>query len=246
MHLLNAAHLNDIGTRTAHIGTAHVQKVRQIDHVGFLGAVFQNGLTLRHDSGQHAIHGRADADLIKEDVGTGQALLGADGDHAVVHTVLGAQSAEGLEVLVDGAGAKVAAAGHGHLRLAEAGEQRTQEIIAGAHLAGQIVRHIGAADVGGVDLVGVPVQHLDLGTQDAQDLQADGHIADVGQVLDDTDVPGQNGGRQDAHSRIFGTRNGDLTVQGLTARNNKFFQFYDLLVVGLACAPPKGFCFSSH
>ena len=100
--------------------------------------------------------------------------------------------------------------------------------------------------MGGVDLVGVPVQHLDPGPQDAQDLQADGHIADVGQVLDDTGVPCQNGGRQDAHSRIFGTRNGDRTVQGLTARNNKFFQFYDLLVVGLACAPPKGFCFSSR
>ena len=90
--------------------------------MGLLGAVFQNGLAFGHDSGQHAVHGRADADLIKEDVGTGQALLGADGDHAVVHTVLGTQSAEGLEMLVDGAGAKVAAAGHGHLRLAEAGE----------------------------------------------------------------------------------------------------------------------------
>ncbi len=93
--------------------------------------------------------------------------------------------------------------------------------------------------MGGVDLVGVPVQHLDLSAQDAQDLEADRHIADVRQVLDDTDVRCQNGSRQDAHSRIFGARNGDFAVQGLTARNNKFFQFYDLLVMGLRLRRPK-------
>ena len=67
-----------------------------------------------------------------------------------------------------GRGAQIAAAGHGHLCLAKAGEQRTQEVVAGTHLAGQIVRDVGAVQVGGVDLVGIAVQHLDAGTQGAQ------------------------------------------------------------------------------
>ena len=245
MHPLDAAHLDDIGARAAHIRAAHIQEVCQIDDMRLLGTVFKDGLALRHDGGKHPVHGRADADLIEEDMSAGQALLGADRDHAVVHAVLRAEGAEGLEVLVDGAGAKVTAAGHGHLCLAVAGQQRAEEVVAGAHLAGQIVRHIGAGEVGGVDLVGVPVQHPDLGAKDAQDLQAHRHIADIGQILNDADVTGQNGGRQNAHSRIFCARDGDRAVQGLTARNNKLFQFYDLLVVGLRVTAPKGFRFSS-
>ena len=86
--------------------------------------------------------------------------------------------------------------------------------------------------MGGVDLVGVLVQHFDLSTQGAQDLQAHRHIADVRQILDHADVRCQNGSRQNAHSRILCAGNGDFTVQGLAARNNKFLQFYDLLVGG--------------
>ena len=141
-------------------------------------------------------------------------------------------------MLVDGAGAQIAAAGHGHLCLAKAGEQRTQEVVAGTHLAGQIVRDVGAVQVGGVDLVGIAVQHLDAGTQGAQDLQADCHITDVRQVFDHTDICRQNGGRQNAHSRIFCTGNGNFAMQGLAARNNKLFQFYNLLVAGPPAAGP--------
>jgi len=206
--------------------------------MGLLGTVFQNGLTLGHDSGEHTVHGSAHAHLIKEDMSAVQ-LVGVDGDHAVVHTVLCAQSAEHLQVLVDGAGAEVAAAGHGHLGLAEAGQQCAEEIVAGAHLAGQVVGDVGAGQMGGVDLVGVLVQHPDLCAQHAEDLEAHRHIADVRQVLDDADVRCQNGSGQDAHSRIFRAGDDDFAVQGLTARNNKLFQFYDLLVTSPLPAGPK-------
>ncbi len=68
--------------------------------------------------------------------------------------------------------------------------------------------------------------------QGAQDLQAHRHITDIRQILDHTDIRCQNGGRQNAHSRIFCTGNGNFAVQGLAARNNKLLQFYDLLVGG--------------
>ena len=219
VHLFHAAHLDHIGAGTAHIRAAHIQEVCQINNMGLLGAVFQNGLALCHHSGEHTVHGSAHADLIKE-------------------AVLCTQCAEHLEVLVDGAGAQIAAAGHGHLCLAKAGEQCTQEVVAGTHLAGQIVRDVGAVQVGGVDLVGIAVQHLDAGTQGAQDLQADCHITDVRQVFDHTDICRQNGGRQNAHSRIFCTGNGNFAMQGLAARNNKLFQFYNLLVAGPPAAGP--------
>ena len=239
VQLFHTAHLDHIGAGTAHVGTAHVQEVGQVHHMGLLGAVFQNGLTLGHDRREHTVHGSAHADLIKEDMGTGQLLLGAHGDHAVIHAVLCAQCTEHLQVLVDGAGAQIAAAGHGHLCLAEAGEQCAKEVVAGAHLAGQIVRHIGSDQMPRIDLVGVAVEHLHLCTKGAQNLEADRHIADIGQIFDHADIRCQNGGRQNTHSRIFCAGNSNFSMQGLTAGNNKFLHFYDLLVKGLCHRPVK-------
>ena len=238
VQLFHAAHLDHIGAGTAHVGTAHVQEVGQVHHMGLLGAVFQNGLALCHHSGEHAVHGSAHTDLIKEDVCAVE-LLGTHRDHAVVHAVLGTQGTEHLEVLVDGAGAQVAAAGHGYLRPAKAGQQSAQEVVAGTHLTGQIVRHVGAGQMGGVDLVGVAVEHLDLRAQGAQDLQAYRHITDIRQIFDHTDIRRQNGSRQNADRRILCTGNGDLAMQGLATRNNKFLHFYDLLVKGLCHRPVK-------
>ena len=91
-----------------------------------------------------------------------------------------------------------------------------------------------------VDLVGVLVQHPDLSAQHAEDLEAHRHIADVRQILDDADVCCQDRSGQDAHSRILRAGDDDFAVQGLTARNNKLFQFYDLLVTSPLPAGPKG------
>ncbi len=87
--------------------------------------------------------------------------------------------------------------------LAEAGQQCAEEIVAGAHLAGQVVGDVGAGQMGGVDLVGVAVDHFDLCAQNAEDLQAHRHITDIRQILDHTDIRCQNGCRQDAHRRIL-------------------------------------------
>ena len=90
-----------------------------------------------------------------------------------------------------------------------------------------------------IDLVGVAVEHLHLCTQGAQDLKADRHIADIRQIFDHADIRCQNGSRQNTHSRIFCAGNGHFSVQGLTAGNNKFLHFYDLLVKGLCHRPVK-------
>ena len=192
--------------------------------MGFLGTVFQNGLALGHYSGEHTVHGSAHADLIKEDVCTVH-LLGAHGDHAVVHAVLCAQSTEHLQVLVNGAGAEVAASGHGHLSLSKTGQQCAQKVVAGAHLAGQVVRDVGAGQMGGVDLVGVAVNHFDLCAQNAEDLQAHRHITDIRQILDHTDIRCQNGCRQDAHRRILAPEMVTSPCRGLPPVITNFSNF---------------------
>src|SRR5699024_1456016 len=82
---------------------------------------------------------------------------------------------------------------------------------------------------GVVDLVSVPVQRPTPGAEGVEDVQADRHIADIWQVLDDADIGGQDGGGQDAHRRILCAGYIDFAHQGLAACNNKLLQSNALL-----------------
>ena len=155
-------------------------------------------------------------------------------DHAVLHRVLRAQGTEGLEVLVNGARAQITPAGHGHLAGAETAQQSAQEIIAGPHLAAQLVRHLGGGDVAGVDLVAVFGEHADLGAQGAEDLQRHRHVADVGQIFDDALIRRKDGSRQDRHRRVLRTADGNFAGEGLAPVDHKFLQLDDLRIGTLA------------
>ena len=92
-------------------------------------------------------------------------MLGLDMDLAVLDRILCTEGGEGLQVLVDGARPQIAAARHGDLPGAEAPQQRAEEVVAGAHLAGQLVRYLGAVKVGRIDFIGTAADHPDIGTQ---------------------------------------------------------------------------------
>ena len=185
------------------------------------GHVFQNGEPVRHNGGQHGVDGGAHRNRVEENLFPAQ-HRGRHFNHAVVHHVLGAKGREGLQMLVDGARAKVTPAGHGHGALAEPPQQRAQEIIGRTHLAAQLVRHTGCADVGSIHLCRVLVQHAHPGAHRAEDIQRSRHIADAGQVFDDALVRSQNGGRQNGYGGIFGAADGHFPYQRPAAVNDKF------------------------
>ena len=191
--------------------------------MGLFRHIFQHGLAPGQHSAEHGVHGSPHRHGIKEHM-RARKLFAAHVDHAVLHRVARPQSAESLQVLVDGAGPQVAAAGHGHLRRAEAAQQRAQKVIAGPHLAGEIIRHFRAAHMGGVDLVGVFIEHAHPRAQGAQDLQRHSDIADGRQVFDHAFVRRQNGGGQDRHRRVLCAADGNLAGQGLAPVDHKFLQ----------------------
>ena len=191
--------------------------------MGLLGHIFQHGQAVGQHRSQHGVHGSAHGDRIEEHMRTLQ-LLALHLDHAVLHRVGRAQGAERFQVLVNGAGAKVAAAGHGHLGRAETAQQRAQKIIAGAHLAGQIVRHLCTGQAGGINLIGMLIQQPHLCTQGGEGLQRNGHVVNVGHIFQHTFIGGQNGRGQQGHRCIFRTADGHFAHQGLAAPNDKLFQ----------------------
>ena len=229
MQLLDATNLDNIRTGTVHISTHHVQAVGKVYNMRLTGNVFQNGQALRFHSGQHGVHGGANGNRIKKDMAPSQVLC-TNTDHAVFNGIIGTHSGKGFQVLVNRARSQIAATGHGNLTGTKAAQQRAQKIITGTHLAGKLVRYLGAVQMGRINFICAFANHADAGPQLAQDLEGGHNIADTGKVFDGTFICRENGGRQNCHSGILGAADNDIAVQGLAPMNHKLFQAATLLL----------------
>ena len=76
---------------------------------------------------------------------------------------LGTHGGEALDMLVDGThAAEVAAAGHRDLGLAEAAEQRADEVVGGADLVRELLRDLRGGNMAAVDLNIAAVEETDI------------------------------------------------------------------------------------
>ena len=190
-----------------------------------LGGVLDGGHALRQHGGHHNIHGRAHAHHVQIYRRAHQpSVLGGGVDEASLHRHLRTHGGKALDVLVDGAHAEVAASRHGDGGLPEPPQQRAQQIVAGADAAGKIVGRAGGVDGVAVDLNGVLVQHAHLCAQLLQNREEQGHIADLGDVLDTAYAIHQQGGRDDSYSGVFRTADGHFTKKLSSAADHVFIQ----------------------
>ena len=118
---------------------------------------------------------------------------------------------------VNGPRAQITAAGHGHLRGAEAAEQSADEVVGGTDLAGQFIGDIGAVHAGTVDLHRAAVDGAHMGAQFLQDLEDQRNIADLGDVFDAAGAVYQQSRRDNGNSGVFRAADIDFTMKGLTA-----------------------------
>ena len=141
--------------------------------------------------------------------------------------------------------AKIAASGHGNLRLPETAQQGTDQIIGGANLPGHVVVGPGGVDAAAVDLHRVAVDAADTGTQVLQDFQAKGNVGDLGDVFDAADAVHQKGGGDDGNSGILCAADLYFSKQGFSALYNIFRQDGDPLfkrLTAVGCALVKTVC----
>ena len=218
---VHALNFNGVRAGTPDVGAHRVEEVGQVHDMRLLGSVLDDGVAFRPDGGHHDIHGSAHGDHIQIDVGALEAAgLRGSVDEAALHHDLGAKRGKALHVLVDGAHPEVAAAGHGDLRLAEAAQERTNQIIGGPHLPGQLIGGSGGADAAGVDLHCMAVDDADAGTQMLQNLQGQRHIGDLGDIFDPADPVHQQSGGNDGNGGVFGAADLYFTKQGMTTLYN--------------------------
>src|SRR5437764_276653 len=111
-------------------------------------------------------------------MGSSQALDLADID-PVMKFERAAELLQPLDMKVDRPRADVAAAGHGHARLAETCQERTEDIEGCAHSANQVVGSLGSGQVRGVYLNGAVVAEEHACAQTAEYLSQRIDIADA-------------------------------------------------------------------
>ena len=120
-------------------------------------------------------------------------------------------------MLINGTAAQIAAAGQRYLRPAKAAQESPDQIIAGPDLPRQLIGDLTVADVGAVHIHSRAVDRLYIRPQLPQDLEDQGHIADLRDILNAAHPIYQQSGGDDSHSGIFGAADFDSTVQGPSA-----------------------------
>ena len=108
-----------------------------------------------------------------------------------------------LDMLVNGTGSEITAAGQGHMGLVEAAQQRAHQIIAGAHLLHQIVIGTGAGDAGTIDLHHIRFGVFNFGAHAFQNVQQDAGIGNIGDIFDPAYAFYQKRCGQYGNGRIF-------------------------------------------
>ena len=132
---------------------------------------------------------------------------------------IGTQSQKALDVLVNGAGGKIAAAGQRHMGMTKPAQKRAHQVVAGAHLFHKLrIRH-GALNAGAVQL-----HHMGFGIAEPdahafQNIQKNPNIGNIRYVFNAAFSAYQERRRQYRYSRIFRAADGDGTDQGVAAVN---------------------------
>ncbi len=198
--------------------------------MGLLGGVFNDGGAMGQGGGQHDVHGGAHRGDVHIDRGALHiALLCRGTDQAAPNVHIGAHGGKAFDMLVNGAVAQVAAAGWGHLGAAEPGEEDADEIVAGANLPGRFIRDGLVSHMRAIDVHRGAVHRPHVGAQILEDVEHQGHIADLGKILNAADPVHQQGGGDDGNGGILGAADLDLTMKRLSAGNHIFCQIHNPL-----------------
>ena len=193
--------------------------------MGFLRRVFNDGLTGQQGRRQHDVDGRAHGRHIQTDPTAVESLLtGGQSDIFFRLINVCAQRQKAFDMLVDRPPPQVTAPGQRDLRPAEAAQQGPHQIIAGSDLPGQLIGDLTVPNVGTVDLHRGAVDGAHVRPQLPEDLEDQGHIADLGNIFNAADPVHQQGGGDDGDSGVLGSADLNGSMERMSALNQIFGQ----------------------
>ncbi len=203
-------------------GAHLVEEIGEIDDLGFRGGAIDDRRAFGEDRGHHHVVRPEDGGTLfaAEAHRTADELAGENFDVAAFDAVHGAEGLEALEMQIDRAITDDAAAGERDGRFLLAPEQWAEHAHGSAHLADDFVRGLGD------DFFRLDGDHaagpLHLRAEVREDLEHVMDIAQVGNVMDDARLLGQQGGREDGERGIFRTADLDRAIKAVAAVNENF------------------------
>ena len=224
MHHVHPVDFDDIGASPPDVRPHGVEEVGHIHNMGLLGHILQDGEAFGPHRRQHNVDGSPHGDHVEVDMDPPQ-LLRPGVNHPFVDVHRSAHGLKALNVLVDGAHPKVAAPRHKDAGLPAAAQQGADEVIAGPHVLRQVVGDGVAHQMGGVYLHRLLPHHPHLGPHLGEDAQQQGHVADIGDVVDDALAPRQHRGGDDGHRRVFGPADLHCAVEGISSSHYELIQW---------------------
>ncbi len=193
--------------RPQHVCPHTVEESGQVGDLGLAGGVVDDRGPLGQDRGHERVLRGTHAGELEQDPGAVEPV-GRCLDVPVRRLESGTQLFEPAQVHVDGSWPEVVAAGEGHPRPAESGQQRAEHHDGGPHPLDQLVGGLGH-DAGGMvdgELVGITTGH-----RHAHRRQQIAHVFDIGDgrhVAQDVRALGQAGGGHQLEHRVLGPADG--------------------------------------
>ena len=217
---VDAPDLHRVGAGAGNPGAHGIEEVGKVHDVGLLGGVLYDRLTGQQRRRQHDVHRGSHTGNIQTDPVAPEAFLTGLQGHIVLRLVhIGSQGKEALDMLVDGPGSKITAAGQGHMGLSEPAQQRPHQVVAGPHLPHQVGVGLAAMDLGAVNFHHMLFRHLDPGAHPLQNIQEDTHIGYIRNIFDPALPAYQQGGGKNRYSRVLRAADGYGAVQRNSAAN---------------------------
>ena len=220
MELLHAFDFDDVRTGAADTGAHGVEKVGQVDHVGLLGCVFNDSSALGQDCGNHDVHRRAHRLHIQIDAVAHQTLLGGGNDLAADGLDGAAQGLKALDMLVNGAGAEITAAGHGYLSPTKTPQQRANEVVAGTDPPCLVKGRPGLPHVATVKIPGTGIHLGHCRPHGDEDIDQVMDIGDIRDVFYSTFSVDQQCCRDNGDRCVFRAADRDRSSQRFAAADN--------------------------
>jgi len=227
--LAHALDLDDAGSSALNARAHGVEEVRQVDDLRLAGAVLKDGAALGHAGGHEQVLRAADGGKVEHDARADEPAANAL-NVAGVEDEPRAHALQRLQVQVHGPRADGAAAGQGHLGLAEQAQKRPKAQHRGAHGLHQVIgglvlqlAHLGRDHV---------VLEGRLAAKDVQELEGGVDVAQAGHVGEAHRALGQQAGGEDGQGRVLGAADLNVALELHAAFNNKLVHDPSLVFPG--------------
>ncbi len=225
VQLLDALDADPRRARALDLGAHGVEQIRQIQHLGLAGAVFQDGFALGQGGGHQDVFGAGDGDLLEDNLRAVQPV--GSGFHVSVFLLdLGAERFQALEVEIDRTSPNGAAAGQRDPSASHARHQRAQNQRGGPHGFDQVVRSFRSdqfltADGGAMLPASIAKAKFDLGAHGGQQLARGFNVPDLRDMFQNYRFFGEQRRRHAGQRGVLGAADVDGAAQPIAAADDQ-------------------------